>query len=80
MCVTISATGGALRRWSVGAKVNVRAGSHVVVPAGRGVLVRSLAETTEGGPLCLLTDAGQCFPIADAARWPAWVTRPRPSS
>jgi type VII secretion protein EccB len=36
------------------------AGSGIVVPPGRGVLVRT------GESSCLLTEAGRCFPIADA--------------
>lgn len=64
MCVEISAQG-ALSGVLVDAKITTAA--HVVVPNGRGMLVRSLASTAATSSLCLLTDAGLCFPIADAA-------------
>lgn len=39
---------------------------RVVVPPGRGVLVRgATAPGVDGGAVCLLTDAGRCFPVAD---------------
>ena len=63
VCVTLSAEG-APSAVVVGAKVTAASGSRVVVASGRGVLVRSVADAD--GRLCLLTDAGRCFPIADA--------------